>query len=402
MKRDLSQQGTSGGVHRSERGAGANVAAALRLTHALLREEEDRVVDAIHAAIHAQLPALAEIPDDALEESIRFDYDRALRVLAGDDEPPPGDPAAERLLAVCDPAQRAAARRIGVRAAWELLRADPALAEVDEAARLEGLYAMWEWADATQAEEAALRWRAELRDVAAAGAGEDERDRFLRALLQGTLAPGEVRSRASAYGLLPGRRYLAVRGRAAVDADARALAREIHASGAEDGFGVLVDVIEGDVCGVVSRTPRTGGAGVVGVGFEADLTRVADSYRMATRALETAVAFGLDGVVTIDDLSLRPAILAESHLGDRLVRRYFEPLAALGEFGATVEATVSSYLSHGMRIDESARSLFIHPNTLRHRLDRFQQLTGADLRRTQDVAELWWALERRRLDEPVA
>jgi DNA-binding PucR family transcriptional regulator len=39
----------------------------------------------------------------------------------------------------------------------------------------------------------------------------------------------------------------------------------------------------------------------------------------------------------------------------------------------------------------------VHPNTLRHRLRRFDESTGADLRRPADLVELWWALERRRL-----
>jgi DNA-binding PucR family transcriptional regulator len=42
--------------------------------------------------------------------------------------------------------------------------------------------------------------------------------------------------------------------------------------------------------------------------------------------------------------------------------------------------------------------LHVHPNTLRHRLRRYEQATGASLRRQADLVELWWALERRRLD----
>ena len=90
--------------------------------------------------------------------------------------------------------------------------------------------------------------------------------------------------------------------------------------------------------------------------------------------------------------------MAEAHLGERLVGRYIDPLQELGAFGGTLEATVREYLDKGMRIDEAAKALFVHPNTLRHRLDRFQQLTGADLRNAQDLVEVWWALERRALD----
>jgi DNA-binding PucR family transcriptional regulator len=144
--------------------------------------------------------------------------------------------------------------------------------------------------------------------------------------------------------------------------------------------------------------PRMDTEAVVGIGHEADLARLDASFELATRVLETAVAFGRAGVVTLDDLSLRTAILAEGHLGERLVRRYLDPLRERGEFGATLEETLRAYLRHGMRIDESAKALFVHPNTLRHRLDRIQQLTGADLRSTEDLLELWWALERRAVD----
>jgi len=48
-------------------------------------------------------------------------------------------------------------------------------------------------------------------------------------------------------------------------------------------------------------------------------------------------------------------------------------------------------------MDDTARALHVHPNTLRHRLKRFEELTGSSLRNATEVMELWWALERRRL-----
>ena len=38
-----------------------------------------------------------------------------------------------------------------------------------------------------------------------------------------------------------------------------------------------------------------------------------------------------------------------------------------------------------MRTDETARALHMHPNTLRHRLRRFEEATGADLDRATDL-----------------
>ena len=48
-------------------------------------------------------------------------------------------------------------------------------------------------------------------------------------------------------------------------------------------------------------------------------------------------------------------------------------------------------------IEETARALHVHPNTLRHRLRRFEEATRTSLRDPRVLAELWWVLERRDL-----
>jgi DNA-binding PucR family transcriptional regulator len=121
------------------------------------------------------------------------------------------------------------------------------------------------------------------------------------------------------------------------------------------------------------------------------------AFAHASRALQTALAFGEEGVFSLADLSIRPAILADEALGDAFAARYLEPLAALGRLGAELEATLRAWLASGMRIEDAARGLHVHPNTLRHRLRRFEETTGAALRDPDDLVELWWALERRRL-----
>jgi DNA-binding PucR family transcriptional regulator len=50
-----------------------------------------------------------------------------------------------------------------------------------------------------------------------------------------------------------------------------------------------------------------------------------------------------------------------------------------------------------MSVEAAARELVVHPNTLRYRLKRVEELAGVDLRQTTDIVELWWALERRRV-----
>jgi DNA-binding PucR family transcriptional regulator len=139
-----------------------------------------------------------------------------------------------------------------------------------------------------------------------------------------------------------------------------------------------------------------------GVGPPAPLPAIPRSFRLAGRALDTALAFGLTGTQRLEDLRLRSAVLAEPDVGDLLVARHIAPLRALGDFGEELLHSLRVYMGAGQSIEAAAKELYVHPNTLRHRLVRVEETTGADLRDLDDLAELWWALtceEMRRLNE---
>ncbi len=55
------------------------------------------------------------------------------------------------------------------------------------------------------------------------------------------------------------------------------------------------------------------------------------------------------------------------------------------------------YLSLGMRADLAAERLFVHHNTVRYRLRRYEELTGTNLRDPDRALQAWWALQRHRL-----
>ena len=345
-----------------------------------------RAPEAIVASVLDAVPELAELPADELLRITQAELARA-HAAAADARAPSADEldasaaVTARLAREGIPLEAVNRwRRIAVRRSFE------AGAEMD----LDYLYRLWDWAEAAAVAYGQVEGAVQDRD-------RDQRAAFVRGVLEGTLSAAEVQSRATAYGLLPGGSYLAVRGRPDPGGDVHGLQRAVDLAGRGDEGGALVAVIDADVWGVASRRPEIESAGVLALGPAAPIGALRDSFALATRALETAAAFGLHGVVSIDDLSLRPVILSEDHLGERLVRRYLEPLRELGDYGATLEHTVREYLANGMRVDASAKALIVHPNTLRHRIDRFQQLTGADLRRTEDVVEVWWALERARV-----
>jgi sugar diacid utilization regulator len=164
------------------------------------------------------------------------------------------------------------------------------------------------------------------------------------------------------------------------------------------GLAVMID---NDLCGFTSVTQSVvvSSTVIVGLGHSVNLDSLVRSFHGATRALATAVAFGHSGANTFDALGVRPAIVADSEVSDALLRRWIDPVLTDSRSGATILATVESYLDHGMRNDVTATAAFIHHNTLRYRLDRFERISGADLRDTETLVAIWWALQVWRIRE---
>ena len=162
-------------------------------------------------------------------------------------------------------------------------------------------------------------------------------------------------------------------------------------------LGTMFIALDHDVAGIAPRVPVAPPGVTVGYAAPARLEALPTGFAHASRALQTALAFGEQGAFSLADLSIRPAILADEALGDAFAERHLAPLAGLG---MELEDTLRTYLDQGMRIEDTARTLHVHANTLRHRLKRFEETTGTNLRDPRAVVELWWALERRRLSEP--
>lgn len=219
-------------------------------------------------------------------------------------------------------------------------------------------------------------------ELARAGREHQRRADFVRALLTGTIDPTEIADEAAHHGLDPRLEHLAFRSRTSSVLREPWLARE-----------TLVASIDGDIAGVVPLKPAEVEGLAVGVGDPTPLEQLPESFRQATRALDAAVAFGLVGVHDLDGLGLLPAVVAEPDLGDRLVRRYLEPLGT-GSSAAMLRETLERHLETGQRVEQTASAMFVHQNTVRYRLSRFVELTGIDPRDPHHALELWWALQR--------
>ncbi|WP_431957182.1 PucR family transcriptional regulator [Nocardia lijiangensis] len=238
---------------------------------------------------------------------------------------------------------------------------------------------------------AVVPYSAGHRDVEIAAARHDEQFRaeFTRAVLLGTLGPADLRIRAQQLGVDPELEYRAYRARA----DQPLAAGRITAP---SGF---VTTVDGDIAGFVEKSRSPGGHGVVGLGTPTRLEDLARSFRLAGRMLATAQLFGRTGIVDLDSVGLLPAIAADTDLGAELVRRYLAALGG-GESARTLVDTVEAYLDTGLRIEATAERLVVHPNTVRYRLGRFEELTGAELRAAHTALQVWWAIQYRKTQYP--
>lgn len=94
----------------------------------------------------------------------------------------------------------------------------------------------------------------------------------------------------------------------------------------------------------------------------------------------------------VTEVALPVALREAADLGQLVRRRRLQGLDPDHPFAVDVATTVRTYLELDRVVDATAARLFVHPNTVRHRLKRFTQLTGMDLDATFAAIEAWWAV----------
>lgn len=264
---------------------------------------------------------------------------------------------------------------------------------LDQRSTLAGTRLLWATADVLTSVVVKARQEAEL-DIARNDEGQ--RVDFLRALVLDVTMP-DLRKRAAAFGLPSDRSYWVVRAHAGEPAHGDALRSLLDSTTRTYGCRPLLGVIDGDVVGVLPLRPNLdGGWFTIGVGGPVPLEAMPRAFAAASRMLDVAVGFGLTGSFELRDLSLRVAVASEPDLGALLAERYLTPLQAEGDFGELLVETVNTHLTTGGRVGSTAHRLGVHENTVRHRLARFEELTGARFDDLDTMVELWWALTWRR------
>lgn len=219
----------------------------------------------------------------------------------------------------------------------------------------------------------------------------ERRQGYLRAVLAGTLTSAELVSRSADFGIDPRRGYRALRARprAGISPDEllAALAAPLHSG---DG---MVAVLAADVVGFVTAKPTTdAAAGTVAVGPARPLADLAQSDDVARRVFAAAWRRPAGGSFCLEDLTWRTAAV-DPDVSAVLRRRYLTPFADDAEFGRIVLESVRHYLASDRRIAAAAKALSVHENTLRYRLQKFEQVTGMRLDSSDTIVELCWVFE---------
>ena len=299
-----------------------------------MEAELDAMVAAIGRRIRADVPAFRRLPERALAGAVRGNVERALAALREVREP-----SADELERAAEIGRERAEQGLTLDAVLHAYRitVGAVWARFGEVAREHGA----DVPSVIACSETLWRWADAVMDVVAAGHREVELEQAREE---------QQRRDGFVLALLTG------------GADARALVEESPTFGLDP---------ERDYLCFRARASRPGAA------------------RELTRRTARALA-GPEGLTTALDRDLvgltpqAPAAVEGVTVG-------------LGRLGAELERTLRTWFDSGMRTEETARLLHVHPNTLRHRMRRFEAATGADLHRAADLVELWWALERRRL-----
>ncbi|MET7698176.1 helix-turn-helix domain-containing protein [Streptomyces sp. NPDC005485] len=355
---------------------------------------DPRVVEAVVAAVHEQVPVYAALDDSRLPEVraiAAWGLDRLLHLWATDSALDPADLRRFRGIA--------AARAADGRPVQAVLRAYRVAATVltDEiAARAPDLVAADAFALArmllnaldTLSEEMATAYAATSEDLAG------NRDRALRLLLDDLIAGrhasvGALTDRSARLGVqLPDPYCLLVAEPAAAGGADMSFEAATGLADALDGAGPLLSTIRGSravllfPAGAVERAETAldrqawRGCAITGEGLD----RVAVAHRLAADALDTAPAHAHRPGRVLTDADAHVLALLAGHPAaapDHIARLVLGPLADPGQ--GHLLAALTAYIDRGSA-NAAARELHLHPQSLRYRLRRIHDLTGRDPR----------------------
>lgn len=147
-----------------------------------------------------------------------------------------------------------------------------------------------------------------------------------------------------------------------------------------------VDGLDVSVGGSEPRGRIRYAMGVAGPAVAKDLAVLRD---LAVAALTAAEALGRTGMVHIADIASLAAVVERPELGAALMERHRTALESLRQNADPVALTVRVWFEVDRDAGRAASRLFVHPNTVRNRLQRFAETTGLDPTTPLGAVDAW-------------
>ncbi|AJE82466.1 hypothetical protein SLNWT_2090 [Streptomyces albus] len=168
------------------------------------------------------------------------------------------------------------------------------------------------------------------------------------------------------------------------------------------GDSGVYGLVDGRLSGLTPRlpAPEAVGAALMVASPAVPLGRASELHPLVLSALQAGIRLGLRGLYPLTELAGETALFAQPALAELLVGSLLGRLRPGDEFHRQLATTALAYLDHGHRVDQAAVALHVHPNTVRYRLSRLSEITGAPLDlpaggvrpAVLQTMRWWWAL----------
>ncbi|MFC0602506.1 helix-turn-helix domain-containing protein [Streptomyces palmae] len=160
-----------------------------------------------------------------------------------------------------------------------------------------------------------------------------------------------------------------------------------------DHAPALMGHVDGLLVGVLTRPPSARAARAetaAGLAGPAEPEELGALRRLAVAALTAAESTRRTGVVHVADVAVLAAVADRADLAAVLLDRHRTAWSALGANAEPVALAVRAWLEAGREVASAAERLFVHPNTVRNRVQRFADVTGIDPFDTFGAINAWW------------
>ncbi|HHV20943.1 MAG TPA: PucR family transcriptional regulator [Propionibacterium sp.] len=364
------------------------------------------LVDRTEARLVGELPGYGDLPQHALRSSIQGQFEYLLASIAGGRSPAgsitPSDTGRARaeqgvaLHAVLE------AYRITVAELWHDVQA-AALGQGTDPAIVVGLAGEMFGRLEEVSRIAILAYQERAAELLVER--EAERAATLEALFKGYLSGRDEIWRAATRLELPLEgRFVAI---VAASSGADPLP-DMYARLRRRGLGSawrltpelkvgIVSLQDQDISALLALLQRMDGGRV---GVSAVFTSLADASHgvYLARLMMTAIPAGETGVRQLDDSPLAALIAASPDTARMLIRAVLGNLLAMPDRARDpLVETLEHWLEAKGSVAEAAHTLFCHPNTVRYRINRLEEILGVDLSDPGDLAEVASAVQALKL-----